>query len=254
MAEATGVGYFIYGVVPSDVEPTEDARGLGDPAAPVTVVTHGEVAALVSEIGLDRPLGRPDDLVAYKQLLDGTAVEAPVLPIRFGTVLESRDAVTELLSAAHDDYLAALNELDGRVEYVVRGRYVEQAVLTEVLAENPEAEELRQQLRGAPENSSMDLRMRLGELINEGVEARRAADTDRLVDALTAVSVASVLRPPTHEQDAAHAAFLVETERRAEFEEAVERLADDEWSGRVNVKMLGPLAPYDFAARPQPQG
>ncbi|SDZ10030.1 Gas vesicle synthesis protein GvpL/GvpF [Micromonospora pattaloongensis] len=252
--QTTEVGYFIYGIVPGDVEPTDAARGLGDPAAPVTAVTHGDLGALVSEVALDRPLGRPDDLLAYKRLLDETAVAAPVLPVRFGTVLSSRDAVAELLAGDHDRYLAALDELEGRVEYVVRGRYVESAVLTEVLSENPEAEALRQELAGAPESAPMELRMRLGELISAAVEAKRAADTQRLVDALAATAVSHVPRPPTHEQDAAHVAFLVETKRRDEFERAVERFAGDEWSDRVTVRLLGPLAPYDFVGGPAPQG
>lgn len=247
------VGCFLYGMVPADVEPTADARGLGDPPGRVSVVTHGEIGALVSEIELDQPLGRPDDLVAYKELLDGTALEAPVLPVRFGTVLASREAVAELLAAQQDGYLAVLAELEGRVQYVVHGRYVEQALLTEVLEGNPEAASLRDQLRGQPEEATVDIRIRLGELINQAIEAKRAADTQLLVEALTPAAVASVLRPATHEQDAAHVAFLVETDRRAEFEGAVDELAG-RWAGHATLRLLGPLAPYDFVAPPQGEG
>jgi hypothetical protein len=56
-----------------------------------------------------------------------------------------------------------------------------------------------------------------------------------------------VVRPPTHDEDAANVALLVDAARRDEFEGAVDRLAQ-EWRDRVDVRLLGPLAPYDFVA------
>jgi hypothetical protein len=244
-------GCFMYAIVPGDVEPTRDARGLGDPPGRVTAVTHRDVAALVSEVGLDRPLGRPEDLVAYQQLLDGTAAVAPVLPVRFGAVLTGPEAVEELLTAHYDEFRTALDDLEGRVEYVVRGRYVERALLSEVLAENAEAASLRDQLRGQPEELTVNVRIRLGEIINQAVEAKRGADTQRVVDELAPIAGETVARPPTHEEDAANVAFLVETARQKEFEDALERLAAD-WEGRVTLRLLGPLAPYDFVPPLQP--
>lgn len=242
-------GTFLYGIVPGDVEPTEDAQGIGDNE--VTVVAHRDIAALVSEVRLDRPLGRPDELRTYERLLDGTAVVAPVLPVRFGAVLTDPDAVKDLLETYHDEFLAALNELEGRVEYAVRGRYVTRVVLTEVLAENVEVQRLRDQIRDQPEEVTVNVRMRLGELVNQAVEVKRNADTQRLVEALAPLSEQILVRPATHEEDAANIALLVETERRDEFEAAVRELAE-EWSQRVTLRLLGPLAPYDFVAPLEP--
>ncbi|MEV0396603.1 GvpL/GvpF family gas vesicle protein [Polymorphospora rubra] len=238
-------GFFIYGLVPADVEPTGDARGVGDPAAQVDVVTHGDVAALVSDVPLDRPLGRPDDLRAYQSLLDGVTLAAPVLPVRFGTVARDGAAVTDLLADRHDDFRRALDQLEGRAQYVVRLRYVERTVLSEVLDGNAEAAALRDQLRGQPADALRDVRIRLGEIINTEVEARRAADTERLLEALSPMAVATRTRPPTSEFDAAHLALLVGTDRQAEFEDAMERIAAGQ-ENRAVVRLLGPQAPYDF--------
>src|SRR5689334_7670159 len=97
-----GNGTLIYGFVPGDVEPTPSAQGVGDPPAEIDTVMYDDVAALVSDVPLDRPLGRSADLRAYQRLLDGTATVAPVLPVRFGTVLTDRDAVRDLLADQHD--------------------------------------------------------------------------------------------------------------------------------------------------------
>jgi hypothetical protein len=247
-----GVATFLYGVVPSDVEPTADAQGVGDPPGKVAVVTHRDIGALISEVPVDRPLGSPEELRAYQRLLDGTAEVAPVLPVRFGAVLADEGAVTDLLARYHDDFRAALNELEGRVEFTVRGRYEQSVVLREVLAENPEVQQLREQVRGQPEEATVALRMRLGELVNQAVEAKRNADTERVVDLLRPLADRVLVRPVTHETDAANVAVLVDAGRRDELEEAVRQLAE-EWSERATLRLLGPLAPYDFVGALQPQ-
>lgn len=241
--------YFVYGIVPADVEATDEARGVGEPPAPVAAVPHGRVAALVSEVPMDHPLGRPDDLVAYQRLLDSTASAAPVLPVRFGTAMADIAAVEEFLASREDGFASALAGLEGHAEFVVRARYVIESVLTQILADNAEAAALRDKVGGQPEALTVDARMRLGEIVSQAVEAERAADTGRLVAALARSTAACRELPPSHEEDAATLAVLVETARRAEFEEAL-RAVVDEWQGRVTVRLLGPLAPYDFTDPP----
>ncbi|MGV9216089.1 GvpL/GvpF family gas vesicle protein [Micromonospora sp. RB23] len=243
MADDTGL--FIYGLVPADVEATSDAAGVGEPSGEVTVVRHGDLAALVSEVPLDARLGSAADLRAYQELLDGTAVVAPVLPVRFGTVVTGADAVLDLLRPHHDRFAAALAEFEGRVQYVVQGRFDEQALLRAVLDENPAAAQLAEQVRGRAEAASREPRIRLGELISQAVELRREAENRRLLDVTAEFVVTTQLRPPTHEMDAGHVALLVDTDREADLIDVLEQYAQDR-RGLLRLRLLGPLAPYDF--------
>ena len=248
-------GWYIYAIVPEDVEPNGDARGVGDPPAIVDVVRHGDIAALVSEIDTSQPLGRPEDLMAHQQLLDAASAEAPILPLRFGAVVSSPDAVTEeLLAPHHDEFAEALGQLEGCAEYVVKGRYVEETVLQEVLSESTEAARLREDIRAAgDENATRNERIKLGELISNAVTAKREADTRALGDALAQYCLATNVRQPTHELDAVNTALLIKTAGQAEVEQAVDKVARD-WAGRVSVRLLGPMAPYDFVTTLQPEG
>ncbi|GAA0850614.1 GvpL/GvpF family gas vesicle protein [Streptosporangium amethystogenes subsp. fukuiense] len=245
-ASRPGTGVYIYGIVPADVELTSDTIGVGDPPGAVRLVRYGEIAALVSDVATDRPLGRPNDLMAHERLLDEAAAEVPVLPIRFGAVVtDTRAVVDELLMPHHDEFLVTLNDLEGQAEFVVKGRYVEQAVLRKVLEENPEIARLRDEIRDLPEEATWDTRMRIGELINASITARRETDTAALVDALTPLCVDIAVRDPTHEQDAAHLALLVRTDRQPDIEKALD-VFGKRWEGLVGLRLLGPLAPYDF--------
>jgi len=251
---APTVGVYVYGIVPADVDVDPDARGVGDEAAPLTVVRHDQIAALVSEVHLDRPLGRSQDLLAHEQLLDAAATEVPVLPARFGAVLTDQDAVVdELLAPHYDEFRTALDDLRGKAQYIVKGRYVEAAVLTEIVSGNPEIARLRDGIRDRPEAATRNARMRLGELVNQAIEARRRVDARKAADLLSSQGVTVIVREATHELDAVNVAMLAETAREPELVSACEDLAR-EWQGLVKLRLLGPLAPYDFVARPQPDG
>lgn len=245
-------GCYVYGIVPADVELTGEVSGVGDPPGRIQLVRHGKLMALVSEVNLAGVLGTPDDLRAHAQVLDAAVVEVPVLPLRFGTVMATKDAVAgELLAVFQEAFAAALKEAEGRAQYVVKGRYVEQAALAQVLAEVPEAARLAEQIRGKDQNATRPERIRLGEIVNKAIMAKRKADTRALGEVVAPHCVASVVREPTHELDAVHLALLVEITRQDDLERALSDLASD-WDGRVEIRLLGPQAPYDFTPTPLP--
>lgn len=242
---------YVYGIAKAETEIDDDVLGVGDPPSMVSLVRHGDIAALVSQISPDKPIGSPEDLTAHARVLDGVASEAPVLPLRFGAVLADTDAVvSELLAQNHDGFLTALRQLDGMAEFVVKGRYREAVVLREVLDENEDARRLRAELAGTDETATRDQRIALGEMINNGVAAKRAGDTQRVVEALEKEGFTTGVREPSHELDAAHVACLAELDRQGDLERLVSKLADD-WGDRVDVRILGPLAPYDFVITEQ---
>ncbi len=247
---------YVYGIVPADVAVTDTARGVGDPPAPVQLVRYRDIAALASEVDVSQPLGRPEDLLAHEQLLDGAAREAPVLPFRFGAVLRDEQAAEdELLAPYHDAFAAQLAEFEGRAQFVVKGRYNERAILREVLAEDARAAGFRDELAGrsADDPATRNLQIGLGEIINAAVDEKRTADTRQLGDVVAPYCVASNVRDPSHELDAVHVALLVDRDRVADLEKKLDQLAG-KWASRIELRLLGPMAAYDFAAAGPPGG
>jgi Gas vesicle synthesis protein GvpL/GvpF len=239
-------GVYVYGIVPGDVQLNSGVHGVGDPPGEIKLVRSGDLAALVSEVDITRPLGTPEDLQAHVEILDATVIDAPVVPSRFGAVLTTEEAVAkELLDANHDEFASALRQLEGRVEYIVRGRYVEQAILEEIVSENSRAARLRDRIRGADPDATRELRIQLGEIVNKAVANKRQADTSLLMSAMKDHCVASGVRIATNEMDAVYAAFLIETGQAGELERVVADLGD-RWQGRVELSVRGPMAPYDF--------
>ena len=247
-------GVYVYGIFPPDIELSGEQAGVGDPPGLLRLVRSGDLAALVSEVDLTRPLGTPGDLRAHQEILDRSAAALPVLPLRFGAVMAGDDAVArELLEPHEEEFTAVLAELEGRAEYMVRGRYDQDVILAEVLAENPEAERLRRAIRDADPDASRDARITLGELVSQAITSKRETDTQVLGDRLAGLCVASLVREPTHDLDAVHVAFLLDEDQAGKLDEVIADLAD-RWDGRVELRVLGPMAAYDFVGAADPGG
>jgi gas vesicle protein GvpL/GvpF/Lsr2 protein len=198
-------GIYVYGILPADIEVAGEMQGVGERPGPLGIVYSDGLAALISEVGLAERLGSPEDLRTYREILDSTAIEVPVVPLRFGTVFTGEGSLAdELLAPRHDEFATALEQLEGRAQFLIKGRYVEGALT-----------------------------------------ARREEDTRALQQAMEGISVDSVVREPTHEREAVHVAFLVDVDQEREVERVIEDLAR-EWEGRIDVRLLGPMAAYDF--------
>jgi hypothetical protein len=247
-------GIYVYGIVPADVQVEESAEGIGDPPATVEVIREGDIAALVSSVRTDEPLGKPDCLLAHARLLDGTASVAPVLPLRFGAVMTDEESVAEeLLRKNHDEFAQALQALEGHAEYIVKGRYDEDTILREVISESADAQQLREQIAGMSEDAGRQARMALGEVVVKAIDAKRAADTEAVVKAFDDIAKQVNVREPSHELDAVNIAVLAKVDQQDELQEKVNDLAEN-WGGRVEVRLLGPLAAYDFVVTRAPEG
>jgi hypothetical protein len=237
---------YVYGIVPAQTTAPQHCVGVGDPGDEVSLVRHGSIAALISGVAVDRPLGGRDDLLRHSRLLDRMVMDAPVLPMRFGAVLADADAVVaELLAPHHDEFAEALAALAGTAQFTVKVRYVEEAVLREVIAEEPRIAQLSAASRDRSAKGGYRGQLRLGELVASAVDRKRADDTAILTDALAPHAVAVVPQQALEPDSMANLAALVKRGQWRSFEQAVDDLAE-RWADRVRLRLLGPIAPYDF--------
>jgi hypothetical protein len=194
----------------------------------------------------DRPLGVRGDLVAHEMVLDAVAARDAVIPMRFPAVVEEHAVVDELLAPNEDHFVTLLENLKGRSQFTLTGRYEQDAVLREVLEGDEEIRALREKVRELPEDASYYDRVRLGELVVHALEQRRQVEGAGIIDSLEPFAVATVSNQLGAPDDVVNAAFLVERERQEEFENAVEGVGE-ELAGRVRLRLRGPVAPYDFS-------
>lgn len=242
-------GCHVYGVVRADMDAAEDLVGLE--GAPVRLVVHGPIAAVVSDVPLERPPGRRADLLAYSRVLDAAARLGPVVPVQFGSVLEDeQDVVDQLLAPDVSYFEALLDELTGRAQFQVRATYQAGVVLPEVVAADPRIARLRELTRDQPEERVYGDLVRLGELVSRAVESKKEFDAQVLLDVVLPFAAAHRVRLGASEDELAEITVLVDDEVRGAFEEELEGLAEAVHE-RIRLRLVGPLPPYDFVGGDQ---
>ncbi|MFE9571145.1 GvpL/GvpF family gas vesicle protein [Streptomyces sp. NPDC006692] len=219
----------------------ERMAGIGDPPCPVRTVEQGDLVALVSDAPEElRPKRR--DLLAHQSVLAEAGAGGAVLPMRFGGVSPDDDAVRAVLAEHEQRYLARLEALDGKVEYNVKATHDEEAVLHQVLSEDPELRAMSEANRKAG-GGTYEQKLRLGERIAAAVRRREAADAALVQRALDG---AAETRCPGPQSTGwlANLSFLVPREDAADFIAAVDALRAR--APHLVVQVHGPLPPYSF--------
>ena len=159
---------YVYGVRKSS---PGSISGPGIGGAELRQIDSEGIAALVSELpNKELQLGK-EELTAHARVLETALEHGTVLPMRFGVVLESPDAVQSRVLDAHKDELQhQLEQFEGKVE----------------------------------------------------------------------------LSAPAHERMVFSASFLVDRDRIAEFDQAVDETGRQH-ADRMRLKYTGPLPPHSFA-------
>ena len=246
MADDTGV--WLYAV-------TRDGRDwaglVGVADGPVRAIEADGLVALGStvdlaafgEAALKRNLEDLDWLAvtarAHDHVVRAAASAGVTVPLRLATVYLDDDRVRDMLAARGADFRAALNHLDGRAEWGVKG-YVERPPAR---PETPAAatsgtdylRRRRAQLssqRDSHDQSSRQAEHIHGSLASLAVAARRHPLQDAR---LTGTSAPMVL----------NSAFLVDDGRLEEFRRLVAELGEQR--PEIRLDLTGPWPPYSFS-------
>lgn len=197
---------YVYCIVRAAPAPRLRASGIGE-RSPVGLVTHGDLAAVVSELPCATVEATREHLLAHERVNAAVLRRHTLLPMSFGMVFRSREDVVELLHSAHDTFAGVLDQVDGSIEFglkVFRGR---DAALP---PDGDEADRLRQDI------------------------PRRLQD----------VCVASRCQPTVGDRMLLNAAFLVQRRREAAFERRLRAIAGD--FEACTFQFSGPWPPYNF--------
>lgn len=171
-----------------------------------------------------------EQLVRYEETVETAMLSHTILPMRFGSIVDGEDGVRDLLKSRAREFMSALSNLDGAVEYGVQ---------VSVGVQPPSGDESP---TGGPGESYMRARLVQQQLRRELQEWLEAA-----LDGVVRESVYRVT--PVAGPGSLTAAYLVDREAADEFAIRVAELAG---APGHTLSWSGPWPPYTFAQGVQP--
>jgi hypothetical protein len=242
----TPMGKYMYCIIRSPEPCQFTTLGIGERGDIVHTVHFMDLAAVVSDSPVIEYDSSRRNMMAHTLVLEEVMQDFTILPVRFGTVAPSPEAIQEkVLKRRYGELNGLLNEMEGRVELGLKAFWYEEIIFREIVEENPALRRLRDGLMGRPAEETYYERIRLGEMIENAMWKKRDEDAEKILVPLRPLVYKTQANKVIMDRMVLNAAFLVDEARQAEFDETVERL-DKEMEERLIFKYVGPVPPYNF--------
>lgn len=221
----SGAAIYVYAI--ADSGPGAVATGLH--GAPLRAIESGPLRAVASEHAV-APEPDEDLLWAHERVVEALMEGATILPMRFGSTVETPAELVATLERRRDEFLASLERVRGAVELSVRA----------LLPSGAEPESAEPPLSGEAGPGT-------AYLLERARRQRRDEEVAELIHRpLVALARRSAQRSGSGEGRVFKAAYLVDGGLVEAFGERVGKL--NETLGDVRVSCTGPWPPYSFVA------
>ena len=161
------MGLYVYGIGPTTQGELPPLEGiLGQPAYRLH---SGPLAAVVSDCALEIVRAERRHIAASQRVLSRLNGQLDLLPVAFGTVAQSEDALRRFLDEHRDPLMAQLQRVAGRVEMSLQLSLEVPDPIAHVVALTPALQAARDRLFHHGRHPTHDERIRLGQLCEEAL-------------------------------------------------------------------------------------
>src|SRR6516165_3718070 len=238
-------GRYVYGIIPAREPGSFGRMGIGGAGERVYAVTHGDIAAVVSRTAVFIFDPTRENALAHEHVIETVMKTHTIIPMSFGTVFRTDDDIREVLRSIYASVKDVLKQMSGKVEFGLKVTWDRDHIIDELKRDHDEIHRFHQEITRKHLQSTYFARMQLGRMIDKAMAERSAEYVREIYEGLHANCVASRDNKPIGDKMIMNAAFLIEREREAEFDAAVNRIAR-QFGDRLNFKYTGPWPPYNF--------
>lgn len=244
----TEEGRTIYGFIQGD-EPCRFGA-IGIDGREVFTLTFEGVAALVSRLPFEGFESMPKEvllrnLTAYQSVIEQVMKEHPVIPVKFGSLLEGDEAVIRILKRGKESIVQSLKEMENRIELNVVALWPDlNAVLVEI-GQTEEIKALKESAASESEDTVLERQIKAGKQVKALLDQKRESIKSVIMPPLLSISEKHYLHPIMDDAMIINAAFLIKRENAPRLEGIVSGL-DRRYDDRINFRIIGPSPPYSF--------
>ena len=238
----TNVGTYLYGFAPSGFRPAADLRGLA--GAPLGVLSHGEVSAVVSRHPVMPLTPSRKNLEPHHRIVREISTQAALVPAAFGHICESEHQLLDVMRGNHQEIREELARLAHKCEMGLKLVWNVDSIFEFMVRTNRDLREFRDRVFSRRQPSVAE-KLDVGALFEATLNQQRERLSAVVFNALQPVTCEVTSVPPRDEQTVFQAALLIQRARETEFAQLLEAAAKA-FDSNYTLQTTGPWPPYSF--------
>jgi hypothetical protein len=242
-APAPSASKYLYAIIAGQPELRYPAAGLGD--ADIYAIAVGGISAVVSDVAAGRLRAERRHLAAHRDVLARLMSSTTPLPVSFGTVAASAEAVRQILIQNQRSFVEQLNRVAGKAEMGLRVFWDVPNIFEYFINTHPELRVARDHLFGRRREPTQDEKLELGRFFENLLEEDREACAEKVEEGLSAAGVEHKRNKNRNEREILNLACLVPRGEQAAFEAQVLEVAKL-FNNNYAFDYSGPWPPYNF--------
>jgi hypothetical protein len=249
-------GKYIYGIMNSNTHPQLTILKAflsdgGESPAVVYTIPHQDLSALVRDSNGAGSLARSKEtlarlLVGHQKIIEKImAGGVTVIPMKLGTFAQDEYEVAAILREGYPLMKEIMERISDRIEIDVVATWSHFASAVKDAGQEKEIKEFKERLLIQPRGVTVDDQMKIGLMIKQALDGKRAGVSRDILDRLQAVSEDARIHELMDDQMVMNAAILITRDRYKNFEQKVEEI-NKSMQDKLNFRCVGPLPPYSF--------
>jgi hypothetical protein len=244
-AAAPPEGRYVYGVIEARGPLNFGRIGIGGTGETVYTVNHGDIAAVASKTTAFIFDPTRENALAHERVIETVMKDHTIIPMSFGSVFRTDEDIREVLKSIFPWLKDVLRQMKGKLEFGLKVTWDRDRIVEELKREDEEIRRFQHEITRKHLQSTYLARMQLGRMVDKALSERAGRYLREIYSALRSVCIASRDNKPIGDKMIMNAAFLLQREREADFDAAVNNIAR-KYGKRLNFKYTGPWPPYNF--------
>ncbi|MEI7750828.1 MAG: GvpL/GvpF family gas vesicle protein [Candidatus Omnitrophota bacterium] len=231
---------YAYGIIDSPQSIDEPLEGLY--GAPVYNIPYGDIGVVVSDLDPQAQVKTEESILKHEEVVEKLMVRFTVLPMSLSTVFNGKEELLVKVKKFHEDFVKNLERVRSKSEFGVKilwaGNTIKERIINAHKKENP-----------SPDPALSGTKFMREKFAKYKIDKEFEEEADRCIAILDGFlnRIASEKKIEKLKTDnlLLSAAYLVDHEKRDDFETAFEVLRNSQ-GGDLKYLLSGPWPPYNF--------
>lgn len=241
--QSTNQGRYLYAVITGLSGRDFGSCGIG--GGTVYTIAEEQVAAVVSDLPVQRIRPERRLLAAHNNVLKMLMEETTPLPMSFGIIADDDEAIRSILSHNHEAFVQQLHSVRDKVEMGLRVSWSAPNIFEYFVNTHSDLQLIRDRFFNDHREPSHEDKIELGRLFDRRLMEDREEHADKVEDILSGYSFEIKRNKCRTEREVMNLACLVGRDALAEFEESIFEAASL-FNNDYTFDFNGPWAPHNF--------